>query len=282
MSGTARPTPMRLAAWVGWVTFRAVVIFFLWQVGVFLFLQMPPVYAVTWLAALALLFVRLYAVRGWVSDGMVARGRPRPVPQNQRRWLVALVPVLMVLPLALTVFFLAVGLMRPEDLPEMLRRYAERPGGGAVLLLVIVGLAPLLEEFAFRGWMQQPLERRLGPGPAIGLTSIVFALMHFQPEGIPIRMIAGVVLGYTVWITRSIWAGVALHAVWNGGVILLSLVFTEADPTGGGWVWAVPAAAAAVLCLAAFGWVAGRMAEEPGTPTSAGGAPQVSVVRSGP
>jgi membrane protease YdiL (CAAX protease family) len=247
------------AAGVAWVMVRAVVIFFAWQVVSFAFLQMPPAYAVTWLMAVALLFVRMYAVPGWLSDRTIASARPRPVPQEQRLWLLALVPVLMVLPVALTIFFMALGLVQSEDLPEVLRRYAERPGGTAVLLLVIVGMAPLFEEFAFRGWMQRPLERRLGPGPAIGLTSIVFALMHFEAEGIPIRMIAGVVLGYTVWVTRSIWTGVALHAVWNGGVIALSGFFVDAEPTGRGWSWAAPAAVVAALCLAAFGWVAARM-----------------------
>jgi uncharacterized protein len=260
--GTGRFSPRDGVA-VGWAVVRALVLFVLWQtVAVFpLVLGAPPLLAAGWLAAVALLFVRMYAVPGWLSGRMVARGRPRPVGWSAG-WLWKLVPVMMVLPLALTAFFLALELVQPEEFPEWLRRYTERPWGGVPLLLLIVGMAPLLEEFAFRGWMQRPLERRLGAGVAIGLTSIVFALMHLQPSGLPIRMIAGAILGYVVWITGSIWAGVLLHAVWNGGVILLGGIFVAADPTGRGWAWGAPALAVIALCLGAFGWLARGMAEE--------------------
>jgi membrane protease YdiL (CAAX protease family) len=248
-----------------WITARALLLFFLWQMAALLFVVMNPFLAAVWLAVLALLFLRLYAVPGWLSGAMVALARPRPI-HTGRRWVWAMVPVVLVVPMALTFFLMAVGLVDPEPLPEMLQRYAERPGGAVVLLLMIVGIAPLFEEFAFRGWMQRPLERRLGAGPAIGVTAVVFAVAHFQGAGVPVRIVAGVILGYVVWATRSVWSGVLLHAAWNAGVLLLAGVFVDFDPTGRGWEVAAPAGAISAAALGAFAWIAVRMGREPGAP----------------
>jgi membrane protease YdiL (CAAX protease family) len=137
--------------------------------------------------------------------------------------------------------------------------YGELPGGALVLVTLIVAIAPLIEEFAFRGWMQRPLERRLGPGRAIAATALVFALAHLQPGGIPIRLAGGAALGYAVWATGSIWAGVALHVGWNSGVLLFGVLFSGYDPAAGSRWMAVPAAAVLVACVVAFAWGGRRL-----------------------
>jgi membrane protease YdiL (CAAX protease family) len=84
--------------------------------------------------------------------------------------------------------------------------------GVAALQLWMLVFAPVLEEFVCRGWLQRPLERRLGPAPAIGIAAAVFAALHLQPAGFANRFILGAFSGYAVYATGSIWAGVALHA----------------------------------------------------------------------
>lgn len=115
-----------------------------------------------------------------------------------------------------------------------LEAYARVPGGTAALLTVAVAVAPLLEEFVFRGWMQGALERRLrGAWPAIAVTAVVFAAVHMLQESPPWfgflpRFALAVGAGYAAWCTASVWPAVAMHATYNAslfaGEALLPLV----------------------------------------------------------
>ena len=97
-------------------------------------------------------------------------------------------------------------------------RPARRPGlslaRGADFLLVVV-LAPVIEETVFRGWIQRSLERFWGPAPAVVVTAALFALMHGIPEYMPYYFGMGVLFGGIVLVTRSLWGSILLHAAYN-------------------------------------------------------------------
>jgi membrane protease YdiL (CAAX protease family) len=231
----------------------ALVFWALWQLPVYAFLQMPPRLGMLWLVAVAAFFAWCHAVPGgWGTHRGRAAARVRPVPARARAVLAGLAPVMSIGALAMWILLGALGRVHDGPLPPQIEEYGERPGGALVLVTLIVAIAPLIEEFAFRGWMQRPLERRLGPARAIPVTTLVFALAHLQPGGIPIRLAGGVALGYAVWATGSIWAGVALHVAWNTGVLLFGAVFSEYDPAAGSRWMAVPAAVVFIACAAAF------------------------------
>jgi membrane protease YdiL (CAAX protease family) len=164
-----------------------------------------------------------------------------------------------VLPLALWTVLLSLGLARDIEYAEPVKKWLERPGGEAVFIVLAIAVAPLLEEFAFRGWVQRPMERRLGAQAAITGSALLFALAHMQADYLPVRLAGGLVLGHAVYATRSIWAGVALHVAWNAGALAFGAAFPEFDPAGKGWAWAGPAAGAAVLSLVWCAWGVRRM-----------------------
>ncbi|MBR3803115.1 MAG: CPBP family intramembrane metalloprotease [Clostridia bacterium] len=83
-------------------------------------------------------------------------------------------------------------------------------------------MAPLIEEFAFRGVIMQPL-RRYGDSFAIYVTAFIFAMAHGNPVSIVFAFLAGAVIGYAVVYTRSIWVGIIIHALNN----CTSVFFTE-------------------------------------------------------
>lgn len=68
----------------------------------------------------------------------------------------------------------------------------------------------LVEEFAFRGVVLQPL-RKYGDKFAIVISSVIFALMHGNMVQAPIAFVAGLALGYFCIITESIWTSIAIH-----------------------------------------------------------------------
>ena len=67
-----------------------------------------------------------------------------------------------------------------------LHTHAEWPGvfSVSVSFVSIFFLVAILEETYFRGWWQNLLERRIGPSPALLVTSVLFGLSHFNKGAI--------------------------------------------------------------------------------------------------
>ncbi|MFZ1703328.1 MAG: type II CAAX endopeptidase family protein [Saprospiraceae bacterium] len=88
-------------------------------------------------------------------------------------------------------------------------------------LLLFAVLPGIGEELLFRGVIQKELEKSLGKiHMAIWITSLVFALLHFQVVGFLPKLFIGLVLGYAYFYTKSIWVPMALHAINNGSATL--------------------------------------------------------------
>ena len=87
-------------------------------------------------------------------------------------------------------------------------------GGRFIYVISIAVIPPLVEEFAIRGVIMQPL-RRYGDVFAIVASSLVFAVLHGNLIQAPFALIAGIGIGYAVCITNSVWTGVLIHAVNN-------------------------------------------------------------------
>jgi membrane protease YdiL (CAAX protease family) len=98
----------------------------------------------------------------------------------------------------------------------------------AVVVLAAIVVAPIAEEFLFRRVLQGWLETLpLGPGTAIGLASLAFAVAHAGHglAWLPLLFL-GIVLGVLVRQTGSIMPAIVLHAMFNAvsvGLLLLQL-----------------------------------------------------------
>ncbi len=87
-------------------------------------------------------------------------------------------------------------------------------GGRFIYIVAIAVVPPLVEEFAIRGVVMQPL-RKYGDAFAIVASSLVFAVLHGNLIQAPFALIAGIGIGYAVCITNSVWTGVLIHTVNN-------------------------------------------------------------------
>ena len=100
------------------------------------------------------------------------------------------------------------------------------------LFVVFIGLVPgVVEELFFRGFIQRRLLRRWPPALAIGVTSVLFALVHLDPTCVVFALPLGVWLGVIAWRTGSIWPAVACHAAVNTLVNVYGTAFAK---------WTVP------------------------------------------
>ena len=85
------------------------------------------------------------------------------------------------------------------------------------LLLAAAPIAGLIEEAAFRGYMQGPIERRCGLPIAILITGTMFALVHldFTPILWLYYVAVAALYGAVTSLTNSILPAIVLHTLGN-------------------------------------------------------------------
>ena len=137
--------------------------------------------------------------------------------------------------LAGVVFSVALqGLARLLPMPKSLPidNFFRTPLDAWVLSIFGMTLAPLVEEFFFRGFLYHVLARRLGKIFAVALTAIAFCAIHVQQLGkawgpILIVFLIGLALTIIRAIARSVAAGVLTHLAYNGTISVLAFVATD-------------------------------------------------------
>jgi membrane protease YdiL (CAAX protease family) len=92
-----------------------------------------------------------------------------------------------------------------------------------IAVVVSATSAGICEETGFRGYMQQPIERRHGAPIAIVVSSVFFTLLHLTKAWamvgmVPIVLGAGVLLGLLAWSSGSLIPGMIGHVVMDVGL----------------------------------------------------------------
>jgi membrane protease YdiL (CAAX protease family) len=177
---------------------------------------------VPWTVIPAALYLRLFwrYARGygwprWTADAR--RSSARVNDMSQELWGTALVAGWL-------------GLIAISLFQQMMNRLVILPEGQplqqlgipplSLLTLVTMGslVAGVVEEIAFRGYIQGPIDRRHGPIAGILITATLFAFVHFTHREVtflvlPYLIGAGVVYGAVAYLTDSIVPGMVLHTV---------------------------------------------------------------------
>ena len=115
------------------------------------------------------------------------------------------------------------------------------------LLLMGTPVAGLVEEAAFRGYMQGPIERRYGLAVAILITGTMFAVAHLDFTLIlwPYYVAVAAIYGTVTYLTNSVWPAVVLHTSGNiysnSNLLLYGQAEWQASSNGAQLVWATGA-----------------------------------------
>jgi membrane protease YdiL (CAAX protease family) len=99
-------------------------------------------------------------------------------------------------------------------------RAVHAPDVALLVLIVVIG-APIVEELFYRGLVLRSVERRWGPGVAIVVTAAVFAALHFQPYDFLALFLIGLVLS-----TLAVRTGRLGPAIWAHFAFNLTAVIT--------------------------------------------------------
>lgn len=82
------------------------------------------------------------------------------------------------------------------------------------------------EELLFRGALQRILQcRPMNIHVAIFITAAIFSAVHFQFYGFVPRLVFGMLLGYIMYLTGSVWCSALIHAINNSSVVVMCWLF---------------------------------------------------------
>ena len=180
-------------------------------------------------------FIAYLVTRRSVPRDRWALLRLRPLDGGVLAWTIAAIPVLLLLSWAVGEVYVRLVPVPPENFNPF-GPLMDSSAGRLSITVLAVGIAPVLEEFFFRGLIQRTLERRFGALIGILVASAIFAAVHVLPWVFPLHFFLGAAFGYAVWVTGSIWTGVILHAANNAvAVAALGLQGEDAGPTPTLW-----------------------------------------------
>lgn len=112
----------------------------------------------------------------------------------------------------------------PQELTNQYSELMEQLIGGNVWLslLVTVILAPLAEEFLFRGITLKKAQKIMPFMAANVLQAVLFGIYHMNLIQGVYAFVLGMILGFTAEYFHSVWAAVLLHACVNGSAEVLT------------------------------------------------------------
>jgi CAAX protease family protein len=109
-----------------------------------------------------------------------------------------------------------------DDLPQQLG--ADKSTGLAIVTGVfVIGVAPPVEEFFFRGFVYQSLRNRIGIGGAAVVSGLIFGAIHLKPDFLVPLAILGILLALLFQKTNSLWPCILVHALNNAIAFSVSL-----------------------------------------------------------
>lgn len=117
-------------------------------------------------------------------------------------------------------------LLREQNDPGPLRALNEAGSTWLILFIVVVG--PVVEEVVFRGLVLRRWIARKSLWRGVVGSSLVFALLH-PPFWIG-AFVIGIFLALLYLVTRSLYAPIAFHAMYNGLITFMVLGAGEAGP----------------------------------------------------
>lgn len=129
------------------------------------------------------------------------------------------------------ILFLASVRPPPEELLSFLTEIAEN---SAVVWIIALVAAPVLEELLFRGLLLRGLLRLQPAVAAIPLSAAVFAVLHANLFQLVPAFTAGLLFGWVYVKTGSLLLPITGHAFWNGQPLLAARLPWASLPAPGG------------------------------------------------
>ena len=120
------------------------------------------------------------------------------------------------------------GLFSDEELglQPIVTTVSETSDWAPLIVLTAIGviMAPIAEEFFFRGSIYRYAKGIIGPRQAMVISSIIFACLHFNVRALMPLFIVGLLLAWIYERRGNIWAPIAFHAAFNAQSFLMIFI----------------------------------------------------------
>lgn len=113
------------------------------------------------------------------------------------------------------------GIKMQDQLRLLLAGLPDNALGKTTLFITVVVMAPITEELAFRGILQNGLKNWMPIWLAIPLSAMAFAAAHSDYYAFPVLTFMGMMFGLLYHMTGSLRANIALHALNNAAALAL-------------------------------------------------------------
>lgn len=131
-------------------------------------------------------------------------------------------PIALFFNLIVMTFISTLGTIEPPDIPT-----ANNVGEYFILIVIIAMSAGICEEVFFRGFVLRGYEK-FGKINGIIITALLFGLFHFNIQNFAGPVVLGIVFGFLVYETDSLFAGIIGHMTNNSIAVTLGYLFNLA------------------------------------------------------
>lgn len=180
------------------------------------FLTKTTINSTAWISAIYMLAAELYVIHK-CRKKFHLRVRLEKIQQMPKAiifLLVFLVGLFQTIPMTALENFM--------DLPDYMEQDFVNQAHNPIGILVLCIIAPIAEEYLFRGlMMRKMLKWNISPWYAIIGSSIMFGLIHLNPAQIPGAIILGIFMAWMCYRTRSLIPGIIIH-ITNNTLCLIS------------------------------------------------------------
>ena len=174
------------------------------------FLTKTTINSTAWISAIYMLAAELYVIHKCRKKFhlRVRLEKIKQMPKAIIFLLVFLVGLFQTIPMTALENFM--------DLPDYMEQDFVNQAHNPIGILVLCIIAPIAEEYLFRGlMMRKMLKWNISPWYAIIGSSIMFGLFHLNPAQIPGAIILGIVMAWMCYRTRSLIPGIIIHITNN-------------------------------------------------------------------
>ena len=112
-------------------------------------------------------------------------------------------------------FLDTIGIEYEFQLPVLLVQNGGSPVEMALMICLIVIVAPICEELVYRGFLFRYLNHRLPRGLSILVPSLIFALMHFNLHSFMPLLVLSIALCIVYRASGNLVSSVTVHALFN-------------------------------------------------------------------
>ncbi|MBS5939599.1 CPBP family intramembrane metalloprotease [Clostridium sartagoforme] len=100
--------------------------------------------------------------------------------------------------------------------------------GSLIITFITVGIvAPIAEEFLFRGVVFNTLQKRFSSAWTIVIQGVLFGVFHLNLVQGSYATILGIVYGYVTYKTKSLWPAIIMHIVNNSMPFIMTIIFGD-------------------------------------------------------